>query len=233
MEYQIYITTNLINGKRYLGKHNGKNPKYLGSGNILKDAIKKYGKNNFKKEVILVCESDKEAYTMERFLSKQYNVVESDDWYNLKLGGEGFLSGVNHPQYNIPRTIEHRQKLSKANLGQVHPIEQNKKHSQMMKGKNNPQFGKYGKDHPACGHKKTEVGLKNISEAQKNRIRTEEERIKLSEGRRGKALGENNAMSDPLNRKKVSDSKIGRKRYYREDGSFYMAYPENPIDPRG
>ena len=40
MVYYIYITTNLINGKRYIGKHHGElNDDYLGSGTLLKKAI--------------------------------------------------------------------------------------------------------------------------------------------------------------------------------------------------
>ena len=48
----IYKTTNLVNGKIYIGKDKNNNPSYLGSGKILKLAIKKYGKENFTKETI-------------------------------------------------------------------------------------------------------------------------------------------------------------------------------------
>jgi hypothetical protein len=70
MKAFVYITTNLINGKKYLGKHNGKHEGYLGSGTILKTAIKKYGKENFKREIIKECSSDKEAYELEKELSE-------------------------------------------------------------------------------------------------------------------------------------------------------------------
>ena len=39
----IYKTTNLINGKFYIGKDSKNDPNYLGSGKILKKAFKKYG----------------------------------------------------------------------------------------------------------------------------------------------------------------------------------------------
>ena len=48
----IYQTTNLINGKKYIGKDANNNPNYIGSGADLKIAIKEYGKHNFKKEII-------------------------------------------------------------------------------------------------------------------------------------------------------------------------------------
>ena len=40
---QIYKTTNLVNGKVYVGQEKWNNPNYLGSGKILRLAIKKYG----------------------------------------------------------------------------------------------------------------------------------------------------------------------------------------------
>jgi hypothetical protein len=45
----IYITTNKLNGKRYIGQHQSKDwdYKYFGSGIYLKRAIKKYGLENF------------------------------------------------------------------------------------------------------------------------------------------------------------------------------------------
>ena len=48
----IYKTTNLINGKTYVGKCVREDKSYYGSGKILKQAIKKYGKKNFIRETI-------------------------------------------------------------------------------------------------------------------------------------------------------------------------------------
>lgn len=51
----IYKTINLITSKIYIGQHNGSYKNYLGSGVYLNRAIKKYGRNNFKKEIIEYC----------------------------------------------------------------------------------------------------------------------------------------------------------------------------------
>lgn len=89
--YEIYITTNLINGKQYIGQHKltKQYDYYLGSGTILKEAIKKYGVNNFKKETLCFCKTKEEANTQEQYYIKQYNAVESEEFYNLAVGGDG------------------------------------------------------------------------------------------------------------------------------------------------
>ena len=83
----IYITTNLINGKKYIGKDSNNNPKYLGSGKILNLSIKKYGKENFSKEILEYCTqeqlNEKEIYWIEKF-----KAVEDPNFYNLSFGGE-------------------------------------------------------------------------------------------------------------------------------------------------
>lgn len=49
----IYLTTNLINGKKYIGQHNGSiKDNYLGSGVLLVKAIEKYEKKILKKKFL-------------------------------------------------------------------------------------------------------------------------------------------------------------------------------------
>ena len=56
----LYITTHIESGKYYIGKHetNKLNDGYLGSGKLLKRAIKKYGKDAFKQEIICFCNTN-------------------------------------------------------------------------------------------------------------------------------------------------------------------------------
>lgn len=63
----VYKTTNLINGKIYVGKDESMKPHYIGSGYILKKAIKKYGKENFKKDILESCSSREELGEKERY----------------------------------------------------------------------------------------------------------------------------------------------------------------------
>ena len=66
----VYKTTNMVNGKIYVGKYEGDRESYLGSGYILKKAIKKYGKENFKREIIERCNSIKELIEKEKYWIK-------------------------------------------------------------------------------------------------------------------------------------------------------------------
>jgi hypothetical protein len=85
----VYITTNTVNGKKYLGKCVHNKSWYLGSGVAIKAAIKKYGKENFIKEILYEVQTIDEAAVLELKLSLEYNVVNDPMWYNLKYGGAG------------------------------------------------------------------------------------------------------------------------------------------------
>jgi len=67
----IYKTTNLKNGKYYIGKQKSYTDSYFGSGTALKFAIKKYGKENFKKEILEFFPTKKEAFDdQEKYIVK-------------------------------------------------------------------------------------------------------------------------------------------------------------------
>jgi hypothetical protein len=108
----VYVTTNLVNGKKYLGKHSGKRIDYLGSGLGIKRAIKKYGKNNFIREVVAECSTDQEAFDVEESLSKKWNVVSDPKWYNNTIGGKGFQSGLGHPYFGKPLPKDQIRKIA-------------------------------------------------------------------------------------------------------------------------
>ena len=87
----IYETTNLINGKKYIGQHRSEffDTRYIGSGIILLEAVKKYGKENFEVKLIRECANDDELNAAEVELIKETNAVELENYYNIAHGGEG------------------------------------------------------------------------------------------------------------------------------------------------
>jgi group I intron endonuclease len=98
MYYTIYKTTNTINGKFYIGKHQTKdlNDGYIGSGKLLKRAINKYGLDNFHTEILHVCESEKQMNILEKILV----VPDPELNYNLCSGGHGGFGYINRTGLN-------------------------------------------------------------------------------------------------------------------------------------
>lgn len=86
----VYKTTNLKNGKIYIGYHgtDDKDDGYLGSGHILLRAIDKYGIENFKKEILFECDSRKSGLAKEAEIV-DLEFIEREDTYNIVLGGCG------------------------------------------------------------------------------------------------------------------------------------------------
>jgi len=159
----IYQTTNLINGKFYVGKDERNKPDYLGSGINLHRAIKKYGKENFIKKTIEICFTREELNERERYWIKETKAQEIG--YNIADGGSGGNTYTEETRQRIsqefkgrevdPKTIEKAKKtrekrkqenpdvykmseeqkqiLSKTHKGKVHPKEWRERQSEVMK----------------------------------------------------------------------------------------------------
>lgn len=86
----IYKTTNLINGRYYYGMHSTDNLEdgYLGSGHRLWKSIRKYGKENFKREIVEFCNSREELIEKEKEIVN-LNEIAKKECMNIMLGGSG------------------------------------------------------------------------------------------------------------------------------------------------
>lgn len=87
----IYLTTNIINGKIYVGQPIAAQyepNKYIGSGLVLLRAIEKYGKQNFKNELLCECFSREELNQQEIEYIKLYNSADPAIGYNISSGGD-------------------------------------------------------------------------------------------------------------------------------------------------
>lgn len=119
--YFVYKTTNIINGRYYIGVHATRNLKdgYLGSGQQLRYAIRKYGKENFVIEILEYCKSEEDMYKRERELVT-LNEVNCKECYNLKVGGKGGFppsaAGGNGFK-GKKHTKETKEKIRKSSMG--------------------------------------------------------------------------------------------------------------------
>jgi len=90
----IYKTTNLIDNKIYIGKDSRNNCNYFGGGVLLQKYIKKYGKENFKKETLEYCDTEYQLNEREKYWIKELRSQDKTIGYNLSSGGENGTFGV-------------------------------------------------------------------------------------------------------------------------------------------
>lgn len=133
-QYYVYLTTNLVNGMKYVGQHYGEiDDTYIGSGNDFKKAVAEYGKINFKKEILEICDSYDSLNTAERKWIDYYNAVKDPNFYNIASGG-----GNSNPL---------------AGMSEEKQLERKRKLSEKFSGENNYFYGKHyrGEEHPMYG----------------------------------------------------------------------------------
>ena len=124
----MYKITNTINSRYYIGIHstNNMNDGYFGSGKLLNRAIKKYGKQNFLKEILCFVDNKNELRELEELIVTTDWIVENRNVvYNVQKGGLGGAAVGN-----------------KNRLGKPHPAKVKIKMSQDRKGSKHPMFGK-------------------------------------------------------------------------------------------
>lgn len=88
----IYLTTNLINGKIYIGQHKSStyDPRYIGSGRDITKAIEEFGTLNFSNVLLEKCDSFEELNKKEKEYIAKYDSTNPSVGYNLTKGGQGF-----------------------------------------------------------------------------------------------------------------------------------------------
>jgi group I intron endonuclease len=159
---QIYKITNKVNSKIYIGKDEANKPDYLGSGKLIKRAIKKHGKSSFTKEILEECSDKTKLQEREKFWIKKYNSQDPKIGYNITPGGEGGDTISNNPERESIIA-----KISAKLKGRVFTEE----HKEKLKHSHNS--------------KDPEVA-KKISAKLKGRIFTEEHKEKIREANLGK-----------------------------------------------
>jgi hypothetical protein len=200
----IYKTTNLINGKIYIG-YDSKNRSiddYAGSGKLLNRAIVKYGIDNFNKEILEhVTEENWEE--QETYWISKLDATNKEIGYNIAKGGNGGDTFTHHPNKE-----EISKKRSLANKGRIHTEESRKNMSEGRKGikfsdetlkkMSNSQKGNKNK----AGKKVSEESRKKMSDAKIGKKASKETKQKMSSSQKGKVKSE-------LHKQAISAAKSG------------------------
>lgn len=196
----IYMTINLITNEKYIGKHYGfEDDSYLGSGKILQRAILKYGKENFKREILYISQNAEENNQKEKEFIKAYNAIKDKNFYNIAEGGDGGdifhtlpleqqkqlrekarlqCTGKGNPMYGKHHSEETKNKLRQIDKSYTQTQEYRDNMSKIKSGKSN---GMYGKHH------------------------TKEAKQKMSDAKKGKKLGAENGNAKGISAYKDSE----------------------------
>ena len=170
----VYRTTNLIDGKVYIGQHH--KPRfersYYGSGKNIKEAVKKYGKHNFKVEVLQWCEIQEELDNKELYHIQQHHKKNPEAIYNIVI--DKIVICI--PEYF---TEEMRLKCKIRYSGKNNPM-----YGVSMSGEKN---GMYGETHTEETKKLlSETAIKlQYGKTNKGLIRSEEFKKKVSNSKKG------------------------------------------------
>jgi hypothetical protein len=211
MKHYTYITTNLVTGKKYIGDHStdNLNDGYLGSGKIIKESIKKYGRKNFHKEILEFFESKEEAFNAQEKYINEYGTLVPDGYNISSKGGygisESLLSddtknkiriskiGDKNPMFGKSLSKKHKEIISNLHTGKEVSEETRKKMSEVSKGKPKSEEHRKKLRQNNLGKKQSEETKqkRSISMMGKNKYKkTEEHKNKIKKAHSGKKLSE-------------------------------------------
>jgi hypothetical protein len=203
MFYVVYKITNRINGKFYIGSHKTKDPNdsYMGSGRYLQRAQKKYGIENFTKEILHVFDNPEEMFSMEAKIVNEDFLAE-ENTYNLKIGGMGGFDYINaNPE----------KYLTEKRLSTLMPrSEQLRRWKE--KWNNDPEFREKQKEHAKLGNKA--MLEKYTNGTWFGRKHSDETKAKMKTSAIGRGLGETNSqygtiwITNGIEKKKIKNTDV-------------------------
>lgn len=158
MKSYVYCITCLTNGKRYVCKTNDPERRWRdhrelnasrAGGMFIHQAIRKYGPENFRFDVVAECRSEDEAFETEHKLIVEWRTNDRENGYNLNEGGRGGCNpselvrqkiGAKHRGKKI--SDEQKVIISARHKGKVMSEEARRKMSQSRTGAGNGRYQK-------------------------------------------------------------------------------------------
>ena len=165
--YSVYIHTNKINNKKYIGL-TGKQPeqrwsngKHYNHSTHFNRAIQKYGWDNFEHEIVKTHLTAEEASELEKELIKKYDTTNMEHGYNLDSGGSRTTHSnetkekIRKAITGIKRSDKTKEKLRKAAIGNKNSV--GKHHTEEARQKNREAH--IGKTHTLSEEAKLKISL--------------------------------------------------------------------------
>lgn len=200
----IYMATNKVNGKSYVGQTIGSLKKRKEShisvanrniNNIyFHRSIRKYGTVNFYWKILHECNDIETLNKLEIYYIGLYDTYRNG--YNLTLGGDGSVG------YEVSENTK-------------------RKISASLEGENNPNYGKFGKNNHWYEKSHSEESKKRMSEAQKRRRHFEKIKGITFVGLKGKDHPNYGKKMSDEQKKRLSGIRKGR--YIGKDNSMARA----------
>jgi hypothetical protein len=237
--YYVYIITNLVNDKQYVGskvcyKEDSNTDGYWGSSKYLDEDYKLLGKENFQKEILMYYDDIDDMLDGENEKIIEFNTL-APNGYNRHLPRKGFhMFGTtpwNKGKHGVQEyNKEHFEKLRLAKIGKPQSCETIEKRASKLKGqtRTEDQRKKMGESHR--GFKHSEETKKKIGEASKNRengmlgkTHSKETLKKMSKPRSEEAKQNMKNIPKTLeHRRKISESHKKRFAAMKEDKTDHV-----------
>lgn len=226
--YYTYYVKHLKTGLQYYGVKYGKSADpakfwkphgYFTSSKIIKAMVKEEGPEAFRAEVRKIFQSKEEAVNYEQRFLRRVKAPTSPQWLNQAYGTGPYLDkfGVRNTNKGVPKSEEHKRKISEAHKGKKHPRtpEWTAKIAEANRGKSSWNKGVPHSDEARKKMSETRKGTKRgpMSEEAKEKIRraklgkklSEEQKKKISESLTGRVVSDEQ-------KKKVSETLKGREK---------------------
>lgn len=183
----VYKTTCLVTELIYIGRTFSKYRNYFGSGRLITDAIKKYGRKNFIRETLYTSSSVKILMAIEKLYIRKFHSDDPEIGYNKTKGGEV------SPMLNKQNSPEARKKISEKKKGKG-------------LGKDNPNYRNYWTKEQSERASKIHKGRKLTPEQSKEKSRRSFEFFQTEEGK----IKAKNQSEEMTGRKWITNGEVNR-----------------------
>lgn len=236
MKYYLYRTVNLVNGNYYIGVHGSNNPEqddYFGSGTLINKAVKKYGRDNFRTDILEYFDTWEKALAREKEVVNSV-LLEDPKSYNLIEGGTGVCKKpvlLQSPEGSVVRVSQSKVDLLESEgYVRANRIRLHKGSNEVIRTHDRVQ--EYLEQGWSLGP--TDDHCRKISDKAKGRTHTLESRLKISKALKGRKCSDEHRKHNSEAKRGVPNYKLRgrqvsettRKKLSEAMKNYFNSHPE-------